>query len=117
MNEKILDTDIELALSILEQITQSQQFSLEQICFVEIVLSNLGGRPLTLDRKNLVGSLIHVNEFFDEDELPTIIQSLSYLTVFFKKRLAEQAHEDRTLCRSWAGFLWSYIDQYKYGGR
>lgn len=117
MKEKILNTDIELALSILEQITQSQQFSLEQICFVEIVLSNLGGMPLTLVRKNMVGGLIHVSEFFDEDELPTIIQSLSYITVFFKKRLADQAHEDKVFCRSWAGFLWYYIDQYKYGER
>jgi hypothetical protein len=105
MKEKILNTDIKLALSILEQITQSQQFSLEQICFVEIVLSNLGGRPLTLDRKNMVGSLIHVSEFFDEDELPTINQSLSYIIVFLQKRLANQAYEDREFCQSWAHFF------------
>jgi hypothetical protein len=117
MKEKILNTDIELALSILEQISRTQLFSLEQICFVETVLRILGGRPLPLDQKNMIGPLIHVSEFFDEDELPTLNQSLSYIIVFLQKRLANQAYEDREFCQSWSSFFWYFIDQYKYGGR
>jgi hypothetical protein len=117
MKEKILNTDIELALSILEQMSRTQLFSLEQICFVETVLRILGGMSLPLDQKNMIGPLIHVSEFFDEDELPTINQSLSYIIVFLQKRLANQAYEDREFCQSWASFFWCFIDQYKYGGR